>query len=655
MSSLSSDARNLFQHPEPGDCIDIFLLDTRIHKGALATLFLARDQLSQQQVVLKIPCGDILNQPILLYHYQNEERISRFLDHPGIVRFIHRQRSRQYIIMEHIVGRDLRSLVGRNRSLPMDQALPLMLQLCAVVAYLHQQGIVHLDLKPENIICSQAGIKLIDFGLASCDRLPDLLTLDLRYPQGTPWYIAPEQLLGERADPRCDIYAMGMILYEMVSGQLPWPRSARVTVARRRLRHEPTPPRFYNRRIPAQLQDIILRAIARQPGDRYQRVADLQHDLSHWQQLPVTETGRNRRLPPFWKRFFPGRALRLATGAETSGEAIVPATRPQIIGAVLDAPVNDTVLTEVKKQALLHAAEITLVHVIEEESDSHVRRYGMVVEGEQLMARLEQDVQLLRRCSIDPCIRLIRGTVVEVLERLCRQLNPELLIIGKSRKTEVFSSKGSVGKTLKNNTLLPLLVAGEELFSASRDLSDLDPASLTPDQVLATDVFLVDLWHEHLRYHSDFIYDKLLHPEKKINLNENNCQLGRFLTALAGAEQWQSVRAQLEPIHGRFHQIARTMEQVGNQDHSRLQQLYVRESLPLSCHLKDILRKLSCQLRASLVNPPPTVPFLMDRNCPIGRPDLVCYGPLLRVFDLNQDLCDLIQGREAGAVNQEQN
>jgi len=290
--------------PEVGDTLDIFILTSKIHDGALATLFLAEDQLSREEVVLKIPCGDILNQPIILYHYQNEERISRLLEHPGIVRFIHRQRSRQYIIMEKISGQDLRAKVGRNRSLELHDALPLIDSLCDVVGYLHSQSIIHLDLKPENIIClKNSTIKLIDFGLASCQALPDLLAFDLQNPQGTPWYIAPEQLLGERADPRCDIYSIGMLFYEMLTGQLPWPRSSKVHIARRRLRHEPTPPRYFNSDIPPQIQSIMLRAISRHAGNRYASVQEMQNDLRSWQQLPITVSGQTVKRPSLWRRF----------------------------------------------------------------------------------------------------------------------------------------------------------------------------------------------------------------------------------------------------------------------------------------------------------------------------------------------------------------
>ncbi|MEN8200833.1 MAG: protein kinase, partial [Thermodesulfobacteriota bacterium] len=434
MSILKHPPRVL-KTPEVGDSLDIFILRSELHKGAMATLFLAEDLLSREQVVLKIPCGDILNHPILLYHYQNEERISRLLDHPGIIRFIHRQRSRQYIVMEYSPGQDLRSRIGKNRLLDLETALILMTRLCEVVRYLHDQSIVHLDLKPENILCCEdSTVKIIDFGLASSRNLPDLLALDLDNPLGTPWYIAPEQLLGERGDPRCDIYTLGMLFYEMLTGHLPWPRSSKVQVARRRLRHDPTPPRYFNREIPPQVQDIILRATARQAVDRYESIGDLQRDLDCWQQLPLTEAGSSVRRPPWWRRLLPAKAIQRVTTLQQDTKA--PGGRVQVVGALIDSENSDSMLAELKKEALIRSADVTLVHVVEEESDSHVRRYGIAVEGERLMARLERSVQLFRRCSIDPSIRLIRGEVVDVLGPLCTELGAELLILGPSRKKE---------------------------------------------------------------------------------------------------------------------------------------------------------------------------------------------------------------------------
>ncbi|HID69351.1 MAG TPA: serine/threonine protein kinase [Desulfobacterales bacterium] len=633
-------------NPEVGDTLDIFTLRSKLHEGALANLFLAEDQLSREQVVLKIPCGDILNQPIILYHYQNEERISRLLDHPGVVRFIHRQRSRQYIIMEKISGPDLRSKVGKNRRLAPDEALRLMNMLCEIVGYLHSQSIVHLDLKPENIICLENGkIKLIDFGLASCRKLPDLLAVDLQNPQGTPWYIAPEQLLGERSDPRCDTYSMGMMLYEMLTGQLPWPRSSKVSIARRRLRHDPVPPRYYNLEIPSQLQSIILRAISRHADDRYPSVKQLDYDLKHWQKLPVTDIGLNCKRPSIWKRLFYCNAVQRNTENLPCPEKST--SKPQVIGAILDSSTNKDMLVEVRKQALIRSCEATLVHVIEEDSDSHVRRYGMTVEGEKLMVGLEYSVQNLRRFSIDPGIRLIRGEVVEVLKAIGNDPGTDLLVLGPSRKKKSFMRGASLQRRLAEQCDCKVMVATEEKFSAETDLKDLLPDQLTEQQVLSCDIFLVDLWFEHLHYHTDFIYQLLLYPEKAVDLSKAHCRFGLFLESLETSRHWLKITSMLNPIHQQFHEVATKMAELPLHDHTGLQELYINESMPLSCKLKKELGHVSLLLRSYLKKAPPSVPFLIEESCPITMPHLACYGPLLRAFNLSQDLSVLIRNADA--------
>ncbi len=641
---MSSSSCNQFAELAAGDSLDIFTLCSELHRGALATLFLAEDRLSREQVVVKIPCGDILNQPLVLYHYQNEERISRVLDHPGIIKFIQRQRSRQYIIMEYVSGRDLRSRIGGGRRLDLQEALTLMGKLCEVLAYLHDQSIVHLDLKPENIIyCSDSRIKVIDFGLAGCRRLPDLLAADLDNPLGTPWYIAPEQLLGERCDPRCDIYTLGMLFYEMLTGRLPWPRSSKVRIARRRLRHDPTPPRFHNRDIPPQIQSIILRSIARHADERYGSIRELQKDLQRWRQLPLTESGRSVKQASWLKRLFPGRAVQQLSLQPAKGMG--SEKRPQIVGALIDSVQSDDMLIELKKHALVRSADVSLVHVVEEDSDSHVRRYGIAVEGEKLMARLEHSVQLFRRCGIDPSIRLIRGEVVEILGRICTDLDAELLILGASRKKEGLLRGASVRRRLEKQSPCPLLVAEKQQFSPATDLADLQPDELTAARVLSCDIFLVDLWYEHLHFHTDFIYRLLLYPEEDADLSEDHCSFGRFLGSLELSGTWQEIVSILQPVHNRFHQVATRMAQVPHHDHRRLQEIYSSESLPLSCSLKKELGRVSQFLRSHLDSTAPSVPFLVDAGCPVNRPDLAAYGPLLGAVNLGQDLCALIRNK----------
>ncbi len=630
--------------PEVGDMLDIFLLRSLLHEGPLTCLFRAEDILTQREVILKIPGCDILNQPILLYHFQNEDRIGRLLDHPGIVRFIHRQRSRQYIIMECIKGKDLRSFLKPQHPMELDRTLAVLHQLCGIVQYMHGQGVCHLDLKPENILCSSSlHIKVIDFGLASCRHFTDLLSTDLQAPLGTPWYIAPEQLQGVRGDPRCDIYTMGMLLYEMLTGQLPWPRTSSLRVARRRLHYDPTPPRHLNSKIPPQIQSIILRAIARLPDERYENVADLHKDLHHWQDLPITPSGRNNRKLPIWKRFWP-KSFVLSGKKDVRKPPV--SSRKQIIGAFIDDPGCDLMLAELKKQALMRSADITLVHVIEEDDDSHVRRYGIIVEGEKLMCRLEGAVQLLRRCSLDPAIRLIRGEVVDVLQELCAEANVELLVIGGSRKEDSAFCSGSVCTGLSANCSCPVSITSGRQFPQLLELGALNPAELTTEQVISCDIILVDIWYDQLHVIINALYGKLATRSQKTLSSVEQWLLRDFFSSLTGFGQWQEVVTLLRPVFDSFVTLADKIDQCSGTDPADLQKIYLEDVLPLSCRLKATLADVSTVLHSHLVEAPPVVPFLADSDCPVNIPGLSCYGPLLRAFDLGQDLNVLIHRQQ---------
>ena len=622
--------------PDIGDTIDIFILRSILHKGVMSTLFTAEDLLSGETVVLKIPETDILNTPVLLYHHQNEDRISRYIDHPDIIRFIHRERSRQYIIMEYASGKDLRKQVGRNRKMDVDTALKVMNHLCNAVDFLHDRSIVHLDIKPENIICDKDHtIKLIDFGLASCRKLPDLLALDIDNPMGTPWYIAPEQLLGERSDPRCDIYAMGILLYEMLTGNLPWPRSKKKSVALRRLKNDPTPPRFHNPDIPPQIQQIILCAAARHPEKRYASVQELQKDLLNWQGLAVTDKGKQTRRPGFWQTLFSGRKFHRIENKQT----LQPATdRLRIVGALVDSPETDAMMEEVKRQALIRSATVVLVHVIEEQSDSSFRRYGIAAEGEQLMKRIETVVQGLRRLNIDPGIRLIRGDAADILSRMGSSIEADFIILGRSRKREGFLQGKTTGQKIITQSKCRVLVADENTFVSLESLAESQPALLSDDQVLSFDITLVDLWYEHLHYHTDFIYHLLLSSKRDKDLCEHHCRFGRFLSLFEKKDDWNGLITDLISIHREFHRVAEKMASLDHPDPSGLHAIYVKESLPLTFHLKKALGETSARLRKASRVSLSAIPFLAQDAHPFTTPDIPCYGPLMRLCDINRDL-----------------
>ncbi|MBW2689875.1 MAG: universal stress protein, partial [Deltaproteobacteria bacterium] len=319
--------------------------------------------------------------------------------------------------------------------------------------------------------------------------------------------------------------------------------------------------------------------------------------------------------------------------------------KPRIIGALIDSSTSNNMLSEVKKQALIRAADVTLVHVIEEESDTHTTRYGVTVEGEQLMAELERSVQNLRRFSIDPTIRLIRGEVVDVLQNLARELEAEFLVLGTSRKKKSLLRGVSVQRRLekRKGCSCQIVVATEEEFSPADDLKDLQPQQLTEQQLLSCDIFFVDLWFEYLHYHTDFIYRLLLYPEQENDPGEEHCRFGRFLVSIEASGNWPRLTSMLSSIYRQFRELTTKMAKLEPHDHAALQNLYIHESLPLSCQLKKELGQASRMLRSQLDYNLPSVPFLADAACPIAIPDLASYGPVLRAFNLDQDLCGLIE------------
>ncbi|MBL0715434.1 MAG: serine/threonine protein kinase, partial [Desulfosarcina sp.] len=259
---------------EPGDVIDNFKIDQVLHSGAMGQVYKALDMLTDKTVSIKRPFGDILNHPLLYYHFQNEERIGRMLDHPRIVAFLNQMHSGQYLVLEYIPGKDLRDIFSGSRALSFETVRQFVLQIAAGLDYIHGRDVIHLDIKPENIMVTpDDDLKIIDFGLARIKAATDLLSEDFMEPQGTPFYIAPEQLLGCRDDLRSDIYSLGMVFYEMLTGRLPFERSTRLAKVRRRLKSDPVPPRHYNPTIAPQIQEILLKSLEKDPAKRYQTMS----------------------------------------------------------------------------------------------------------------------------------------------------------------------------------------------------------------------------------------------------------------------------------------------------------------------------------------------------------------------------------------------
>ncbi len=257
----------------------------------MASIFRATDLLTGRTVAIKIPNPEVEGNPVLFDRFNREEDIGKTLDHPGVMKvYGDNDRTKMYMVMEWVDGKHLRQTLGPERKLPPERAVRIALGIADVLTYIHSHGIVHRDLKPENIMVDQEDrVKLIDFGVAGQEGARRLTFVKLSQVRGTPEYISPEQVRGPRGDGRSDIYALGVILYEMLTGETPFQGSDPLAIMNDRLLNNPIPPREIDPSISPQLQEIIYRAIERAPENRYARAAELAHDLQHQDQVGVED------------------------------------------------------------------------------------------------------------------------------------------------------------------------------------------------------------------------------------------------------------------------------------------------------------------------------------------------------------------------------
>jgi serine/threonine protein kinase len=277
----------------PGQTLDgRFLILEQIGRGGMATIFKARDlERPGQTVAVKVPLPQYSNVLGAWSMFQHEAQIGMGLDHPYIVRFIQLapDERRSYVVTEYVEGKTLASRVGKGRRMPEAEALSIMSHLCEAVDYLHRQQIVHYDLKPGNVmLCSDRSIRLIDFGLAH-SLVKGRFAFSARAPAiGTSDYFAPEQIDRRRGQLSVDIYALGSILYEMLTGHPPFEGDDPFVVASARKIGDPKAPRALNPAISVQLEEVVLRCLRRNPRDRYASVAALKTDLDHPGQVQVS-------------------------------------------------------------------------------------------------------------------------------------------------------------------------------------------------------------------------------------------------------------------------------------------------------------------------------------------------------------------------------
>jgi serine/threonine-protein kinase len=260
---------------------DRYELEELVGTGGMSSVFRAHDTLLERKVALKVLHEQYTSDEDYVERFRREARAVAGLSHPNIVTVIDRgeQDGRQFIVFEYIDGESLKELVDRTGPLPVDQAVGLTLQIARALAFAHQQGLVHRDVKPQNVLLNDDGrAKVTDFGIAR--------SLDVQHGMtqsgtvmGTSDYIAPEQARGERVDEQTDIYSLGVVLYELLTGEVPFPGENFVAVAMRHI-NEPAPSARERRPdVSVRLDAAIRRAMAKEPDDRFGSMGEFVGEL----------------------------------------------------------------------------------------------------------------------------------------------------------------------------------------------------------------------------------------------------------------------------------------------------------------------------------------------------------------------------------------
>lgn len=254
---------------------------SHIGQGGMADVFLAVDTILNRQVAIKILRADLSTDTVSILRFEREAQAAAALAHPNIVEIydVGDYKGHHYIVMEFVSGKTLKQVIRSRGPLVNEEAIDIMKQLCSAVSEAHARGIIHRDIKPQNVIVKADGsVKILDFGIATAKGSMQLTQAN--NVMGSVHYLAPELARGEPATPQSDIYALGIVLYEMLSGDVPFKADQAVQIALKHMREAMPSVRSMNASVPQSVENIITRATAKDPNNRYRSTADMLQDVS---------------------------------------------------------------------------------------------------------------------------------------------------------------------------------------------------------------------------------------------------------------------------------------------------------------------------------------------------------------------------------------
>jgi len=271
-----------------------------VGSGGMAVVYRGEDTLLQRQVAVKVLREGFATDPAFLARFQREARAVANLDHSSIVTVydVGQDGNRHYIVMEYIDGQDLKTLVRQKGRLDVDETLDITIQVCAGVGHAHKAGIIHCDIKPQNVLVTKNGwAKVTDFGIARA--LSESGITESETVWGSPLYFSPEQAAGEPPSPASDVYSIGVMMYEMLAGSPPFQAEKPAALALMHMREEPPPLAVRNPQVPPQLEWIVRKVLAKEPSARYRTAEQLAHVLVEYRRQSEQMTG--------WQPAAPGR------------------------------------------------------------------------------------------------------------------------------------------------------------------------------------------------------------------------------------------------------------------------------------------------------------------------------------------------------------
>ena len=304
---------------------DRYRLLELIGSGGMAVVYRGVDTLLQRQVAVKVLREGFAGDPAFLARFQREARAAARLDHPNVVTVydVGQDGDRHYIVMECVDGQDLKTLIRQQGRLDVHEALDIALQVCGGVGHAHKAGIIHCDIKPQNVLVTRDGrAKVTDFGIARALSGSGITESETVW--GSPVYFSPEQAAGEPPSPASDVYSIGVMLYEALAGSPPFHAEKPAALALMHLREEPPPLAVRNPQVPSQLERVVRKALAKEPSARYRTAEQLSRVIEEYRAQSEQMTG--------WQPALPGRPPAAQPALDYAVEPESPAVSREVPG-----------------------------------------------------------------------------------------------------------------------------------------------------------------------------------------------------------------------------------------------------------------------------------------------------------------------------------